>query len=57
MSTILLPAIGGSAVTLLLQALTRVVRGDGYGHRPAPVGRRHWATGTTLEGLRPGGRA
>ena len=57
MTTNLLPALGGSAMTLLLQALARVVRRDGYGHRTPPAGTRHWSAGTTVEDPRVGRRA
>lgn len=47
--TPLIPAVLGSALTLLLQALLRVVRRDDGG---PPVAVRHWAEGTLVQDAR-----
>ncbi|NCT90051.1 hypothetical protein GXB85_03650 [Cellulomonas sp. APG4] len=53
MASTLVPAAIGSALTLLLQGLLRVVRRDAGG---PPAGTRHWADGTLVQDARTVGR-
>ena len=39
-------AVAAVVVPLILAGLARLVRGDGYGSRPAPVSHADWSNGS-----------